>query len=813
MHFKHRKLLAYVLCLTVLLSGMVFVEVRTTSAADPPMLTYQEGEVWKDTDDQTMTPEQASQWKYYVREDGTISLGYTATAGYIGDIVDGRIVGKVPAIINNKPVTRMEYTFHNNAQLKYAPEIPSSVTSMFETFNQCSALIEPPVIPNGVVDIRGAFSGCTALVSAPVIPDSVTDIGSAFYNCKALVSAPVIPDSVTSMISAFYGCESLVSVPDIPDSVTNMMYAFQKCISLIEVPRISNSVTNLYYTFEGCKSLVEAPVIPDSVTDIRGAFKRCESLIEAPVIPDGITDVAGLFEGCISLKSFPVLPDSVTGMMATFLNCASITGIIKIPAGITSTDKFSTNTFGGTTKPILLLYTSSQSSILSKVNYSNITTLLVPSNIGYNNSLPKNIMDTDTRVVVDIESLTGAYELSKGQELNFTATVSNPALQYKWVVQDLYDINSEFDYNASIDSTGKLNALRDGFVAVGLKVKFPDNTEHVYGAKVVKITNDGVQPVTAPFVSIKPGDTLASWNDSYSIAGSVGQYFSLPHDGIIVSENNPPSGDEQELYEPSTVTGNIVDKSVNYLKVGETTSYQVANLNPADAQYRFVARSMVQPASVSITDTGEVKAQSAGLSIILLVDNQNKVIDKLPVMVGENDVISPEEQEQLDNAPLDPDDYPYTAIGDGEYDVAILGNLEPITTLDVDVPISINFVIDCNRHFNAPVIKLVSHCAAPLKVSINNVSTVGDSPTLVDPATYTDDGWLSLGEADTRSKIGLILNGVGLYRKSGVIGTIPSAFNGEKDLDLVLTAKHGKSWGNMAGKNLQYNVELLIEMQ
>ncbi|AEE97580.1 leucine-rich repeat protein [Mahella australiensis] len=671
MHFNRRKLLAYVLCITVLLSGMFFVEVRTTSAADPTMLYYAEGDVWIDTDGNEMTPEHARLWRYYVLNNGTGTVGL---AWYLGDIVDGRIVGKVPASINGKPVSTMDSTFRMQP-LEYAPVIPDTVTNMVYT-----------------------FAGCTSLIEAPVIPDTVTNMSYTFYECTSLTELPAIPDKVIYMLYAFY-------------------------------------------------------------------------------------------------------------------DCTNITGIIKIPVGAISTSYFADSTLDRTTKPILLLYTSSQSSLANMIHLSNVTKRVVPSTSGYNKSLPQNIMDTDTRVTVDIESLTGVYELSTGEELNFTATVSNPDLQYKWVVQDLYDTNGETNYNASIDSTGKLKAFQDGFAAVGLMAKFPDNTEHVYGAKVVKITNGGNQPVTSGFVSIQPGDTLASWSDDYSMSGSLGQYFSLPHDGIIVSQNNPPSGDEQALYEPSIVTGNIVDKSVNYLKVGETASYQVANLNPADASYRFVARSMVQPASVSITDTGEVKAQSAGLSIILLVDSQNKLIDKLPIMVGENDVISPEEQEQLDNASLDPDDYSYMAIGDGEYDVIILGNIEPITTLDVDVPISINFVIDRNRLFKAPVIKLVSHCAAPLKVSINNVSTVGDSPSLVDPATYTDAGWLSLGEADTRSKIGLILNGVGLYRKSGLIGTIPSAFNGEKDLDLALSAKYGKSWGNMAGKNIQYNVELLIEMQ
>ncbi len=47
----------------------------------------------------------------------------------------------------------------------------------------------------------------------------------------------------------------------------------------------------------------------------------------------------------------------------------------------------------------------------------------------------------------------------------------------------------------------------------------------------------------------------------------------------------------------------------------------------------------------------------------------------------------------------------------------IIGLVEPITRLQVAVPLNINFTIDAERNFIKPNdLKIVSNCPAPLKV-------------------------------------------------------------------------------------------------
>ena len=296
-------------------------------------LTYQEGDVWIGTDGEQMTPEEAGQWVYSSTESG-VSL-----TRYAGEIVEGKIVGCVPATINDKLVNNMQSTFSNCRSLVTAPDIPDSVTTMSSTFVNCTSLVNAPVIPDGVTEMISTFGRCTSLVNAPVIPDGVTTMSSTFSGCTSLVDAPVIPDGVTNMSNTFSGCTSLVDAPVIPDGVTDMSYTFDKCESLVDAPEIPDSVTDMRGTFSGCTSLVNAPVIPDGVTTMGTTFSSCTSLVNAPVIPDGVTEMISTFGSCTSLVNAPAIPDSVTNMSGTFINCTSLVDAPVIPDGVTNMNR------------------------------------------------------------------------------------------------------------------------------------------------------------------------------------------------------------------------------------------------------------------------------------------------------------------------------------------------------------------------------------------------------------------------------------------------------------------------------------------
>lgn len=168
-------------------------------------------------------PVDMSLWQYTPISGGVrLSAGaekkgcYYEQPGYIGGIVNGKIIGVMPQYIKVdgefQEVIDMNSTFSGNTELVDAPTIPSTVTS-----------------------IDNAFKGCTALKTV-VIPSNVNTIGEcAFYNCKNLISV-IIPNGITSISNnAFNRCESLENI-EIPNTLTYIgQDAFGGCESLTTV--------------------------------------------------------------------------------------------------------------------------------------------------------------------------------------------------------------------------------------------------------------------------------------------------------------------------------------------------------------------------------------------------------------------------------------------------------------------------------------------------------------------------------------------------------------------------------------------------
>ena len=193
--------------------------------------------------------------------------GCVSYPGYVGEIENGRIVGKVPQYIKRD-----------------GEDIWCEVKDLTNTFINCDDLVIAPEIPSGATNMRSTFYGCTSLTTAPKIPDGVTNMSRTFRKCTSLTTAPKIPESVTDMSSTFEECTRLMTAPKIPEGVTDMDRTFSDCKGLTIAPEIPEGVRNMALTFYGCVNLTTAPTIPSRVTNIAGIFYSCEKLTGVVVI-------------------------------------------------------------------------------------------------------------------------------------------------------------------------------------------------------------------------------------------------------------------------------------------------------------------------------------------------------------------------------------------------------------------------------------------------------------------------------------------------------------------------------------------------
>ena len=133
--------------------------------------------------------------------------------------------------------------------------------------------------------------------------------------------------------------------------------------------------------------------------------------------------------------------------------------------------------------------------------------------------------------------------------------------------------------------------------------------------------------------------------------------------------------------------------------------------------------------------------------------------------------------------------------------------MQPITLIDVTVPLTIQFTIESDRTFTGPdSIEIKSNCPSPLDVNLYGVNKDGSAPSLVAPDTHSDDEWNNLSRAETLASIALMLDNTSLSSTGSTLGRIDSAFQGEKALDLDLSAKYGKAWDNSEDLVFTYNV-------
>ena len=246
-------------------------------------------------------------WEFTLLDDGTYALNDsesvaptgTRTAGYTGNIVDGKIEGTIPQYIKDESdgsfieVTSIQWLFYQKTELATSPKIPDTITNMYNTFNGCTNLITVGEIPDSVTNMQGTFNGCTSLTTVTSLPNNLENMSYTFQNCSKLITVCDIPNNVTNMQGTFLKCTSLIIAPEISSSVTNMHLTFQNCTNLTTVGIIPNSVIDMHSTFNGCTNLQGEIIINANLTgailDEEADIKDYQGVLWNACMTDGIT--------------------------------------------------------------------------------------------------------------------------------------------------------------------------------------------------------------------------------------------------------------------------------------------------------------------------------------------------------------------------------------------------------------------------------------------------------------------------------------------------------------------------------------------
>ncbi|AEE97579.1 hypothetical protein [Mahella australiensis] len=152
-------------------------------------------------------------------------------------------------------------------------------------------------------------------------------------------------------------------------------------------------------------------------------------------------------------------------------------------------------------------------------------------------------------------------------------------------------------------------------------------------------------------------------------------------------------------------------------------------------------------------------------------------------------------------------------------DVSIIGTVESVNDIDVDVPVSLNFTIKEDRSIEWASAEIVSRASQPLTVTMVSTQPAVltpeeiaagyvQAPALVADNAFTD--WDNLTVEQTKSNIAISINGKNLSVPNQVLGTLDAGTPEASTLPLVGSALYGKAWPNTAGQSFKYNMVLEI---
>ena len=148
--------------------------------------------------------------------------------------------------------------------------------------------------------------------------------------------------------------------------------------------------------------------------------------------------------------------------------------------------------------------------------------------------------------------------------------------------------------------------------------------------------------------------------------------------------------------------------------------------------------------------------------------------------------------------------------------VLVEGTVEAITTLDIDVPVKVTFLIDADRNFQSADFEVVNNAPVPITVTATSIKAQSATAAkVVEENVHTDTEWDNLNKTETQSQIALGLQVKGKTEdlteaptaqtkwfgaESGdsniQLGVIKSAYNTNASprMQLAFDAKYGKAW-------------------
>ena len=848
---------------------------------------------WLKADGTPMTINETSLWV------ATMYYDYYSVR-YIGPIIEGRIVGEIPFKIGNKsyhanpyPVKRLGRSgdtgvgaFSGNSELVHAPVIPDGVTQIGQMFMDNTSLTGDVYIPDSVESANELFKGTVKPITVYFNNSvEVWENNSAYIPAIAI---EVFPDNVTKISTdtdVWIGTDGKVMSPE---HKAQWAYYYQNASSI----RLTKYTGK--YTADGrIIGSVPATINGIPIVYLDGVFQNNTKIKIAPQLPDTVTIMASTFYRATNLQSIYNTPANVVSMSNVFNGCTNLSGDIFIPDSANQWNSLD-NTFKDTTKPITVYYNASNTGVRDVSVPSNVTKVAVNSMEDLESSKPIDGVTPEGDIVVEITSSNGNYSIEVGNELQLQATVSRDDLEYRWVIQDLYDTNGQNEYYATIDESGKVTGVGAGYVVAGLMVKFEDGTEETYGLTLIEVTKDGRYGYGRQYLYDMFGGYGGSygggWNYGYSSSGSLGSYFTANSGGsgfnfnpdlsgggtgetgggttegieVFVDNNKVNFPDKQPTISNENILVPIrfVMEELNF-KVYWDTVERKAVLRKTESDgnkleiimepnkstmlvngssYPLGAKLQIDSPGRLMLPGGElVKAMKdiyykqekpssnlyQGFYYSEDVEGTESKLSNIPEIDEWTDnsnlveLTDANEEEVLSDLPSTGDeggtggDNPIDEGMDSEdSNMQIIGLVEPITRLQVAVPLSINFTIDAERNFIKPNdLKIVSNCPAPLKVLIYEVNKKTDAPNIVKENTYTDSEWNNLNRKQTSENIALSLNNINLSTQNVELGTLKSAFKETQELNIDLTSKYGKSWANKEEINFSYSIVFLIEMQ
>lgn len=511
------------------------------------------------------------------------------------------------------------------------------------------------------------------------------------------------------------------------------------------------------------KGYVPSIIDGHTVKSMSGTFEGCEELVNAPVIPDTVEEMNATFADCTALVNAPVIPSRVHSMGSTFYGCTSLENPPELPESLSF--------MGRGTK-----YQDGTNLDYPLGTFGDCTSLkeapTIPDDV-YNMSYAF----ANCTNITTIQNFPSSISILKGTFQNCSKLKSVPEIP-----SSVTDMEYAF-YGSGIEAiTGNLPNINNVNFAFEncSRLKTADLTfgNNIYQMRrTFKGCSSLLKTPTIPDSVSSMDETFMNCTSLKEVTNISANWESLDKTfANCTSLTTPPTI-------PDVQIDNFENRDILTMKCTFDNCQGIYKKVKAPNDNRLLE----SYDSIILSDAGKMVA----ISVEGLYCGCTEVVDPSPD--------EGEDEEQDPTTPSNP--------GETSGNMSIYGTVQPITMIDVTVPLTIQFTIESDRTFTGPdSIEIKSNCPSPLDVNLYGVNKDDSAPSLVAPDTHSDDEWNNLSRSETLASIALMLDNTSLSSTGSTLGRIDSAFQSEKALDLDLSAKYGKAWDNSEDLVFTYNV-------